>query len=292
MGGRIAVSVAAGKGARAILGAIVAVVFGAGCIHAPNPNGPPVHGSVGFPQEGVLVGGEPLAKEGRGYAMLRDNGIRYGIPRFTALLTRTFATVADARPGGRFRVGDLSAPHGGRLLPRHASHRTGRDVDILFPLTTMDGSPIDSPGFLPIRADGTTEDKAAKRTLRFDTSRAWALVNTLLHDDDGAVQWIFCAKPVRARLLAYATAAGADSETLRRAARALHEPSGAPHDDHFHVRIACNRNDVANGCIPYGPPRSWHLAIPEPGEETAGTEDLGPLVRSLFEPLVTPDKVK
>jgi hypothetical protein len=58
------------------------------------------------------------------------------------------------------------------------------------------------------------------------------------------------------------------------------------------VRIACNRNDVANGCIPYGPPRSWHLAIPEPGEETAGTEDLGPLVRSLFEPLVTPDKVK
>jgi penicillin-insensitive murein endopeptidase len=260
----------------------------AGCIHAPNPNGPPVTGSVGLPHNGVLVNGDALPQKGPGYALFRPGtDVRFGVPRFTKFLSTSFKGLAAERPRTRFLVGDLSAPHGGRMLPRHASHRTGRDVDVLFPFVSLTGAPIESPGFLKVDADGLAEDEAGKRTLRFDVDRGWSFVRAALRGDNGHVQWIFCSRPVRARLLAYATSIGEDPVLLRHAALVLHEPTGAPHDDHFHVRTACTVDDAAGGCLPNGPHRGWEFGVAT--ETPAEMPPVGPLVEALFVPLRTDD---
>jgi penicillin-insensitive murein endopeptidase len=117
----------------------------------------------------------------------------------------------------------------------------------------------------------------------FDDRLNWAFVRELLHDEQAPVQWIFCSDGVKARLLAY----GADHETepslLVRAAYVLHQPSsGAIHDDHFHVRIACSAEERARGCSDYGPIWPWLRDSIEKPEWTAGANDDDTLLTALL----------
>ena len=65
---------------------------------------------------------------------------------------------------------------------------------------------------------------------------------------------IFIASPLRARLLAYAERLGAPARTRLRAAELMQQPHGTlPHDDHFHVRIACPAH--MSGCVENPAPR-------------------------------------
>ena len=62
------------------------------------------------------------------------------------------------------------------------------------------------------------------------------------------VTHIFVATPIRERLLAYAAKVGAPPAIRSRASEVLAQPRGSlPHDDHFHVRVACPSN--AEKCI-------------------------------------------
>jgi penicillin-insensitive murein endopeptidase len=70
----------------------------------------------------------------------------------------------------------------------------------------------------------------------------------MIADPEAHVTHVFVAAPLRARLLSYAEHAGAPASLRMRAAELMQQPHGTlPHDDHFHVRIACPAH--MNGCI-------------------------------------------
>jgi penicillin-insensitive murein DD-endopeptidase len=124
-----------------------------GCSASPSPLTPLRTGSIGLPSRGVLVGGTELAFAGEGYRFLRRNDRHFGTPRVVRAIAQAASSVAQLRPGAQLTIGDLSSPGGGRLLP-HLSHRSGRDVDLVFYLQTLAGVPVAAPDFLSVESDG------------------------------------------------------------------------------------------------------------------------------------------
>ncbi|MCG8553826.1 MAG: penicillin-insensitive murein endopeptidase [Proteobacteria bacterium] len=222
---------------------------------------------------GILRGGEALPDRGPGFVRVRPGGsTRWGTPELVRALQRAAASVARAFPGGApLRVGDLSGPGGGRHH-RHASHRTGLDADVLFYVTDGWGRTVDGPGWpvfdragLPHRRAEDSARRGSLRPLFFDSARNWHLVRTLLTDPEVQVQWILCSNGVKAMLLSHAAQHEQDPDVLVRASYVLHQPSsGAPHGDHFHIRLWCSSRERAWGCLP-GPPR-WPWLNQQAGE--------------------------
>ncbi len=242
--------------------AMALAVLTSSCVHAPTPLEPGRRGSVGLPHRGMLAGGEEVPREGDGFRFLRDNDRHFALPRFARAIEHAASSVAHERPGATLVVGDLSTRTGGELMP-HLSHRTGRDADLLLYLTTLDGAPVVSPGFVHFGPDGLAWD--GKRYLRFDVEREWLLVRALLSDPEARVQWIFAAREVQAWLVEWALSRGEPTEIVWRAQQVMLEPHpGGAHDDHLHVRTACSEDDVAHGCEPSGPERPWLALAPAP----------------------------
>jgi penicillin-insensitive murein DD-endopeptidase len=95
---------------RAILVFSGAIALLGGCAGTPTPLAPAILGSVGVPHHGVLTNAVELHRAGVGYALLRDNGVRWGNPRLVRAIEDAASIVARARPGGApLIVGDLSA---------------------------------------------------------------------------------------------------------------------------------------------------------------------------------------
>jgi penicillin-insensitive murein endopeptidase len=252
-------------------GVALAAVAAVGCARAPSPLVPAWQGAIGTPGRGVLVGGAEVARDGEGLRWLRDDDRHWGQPRFTQAIERAAARVARERPGARLTVGDLSLATGGGPLPPHLSHRSGVDADLLFYLTTLDGVPVDSPGFVHVGADGLAEDEAHRRWLRFDVEREWLLMKALLLDPRARVQWMFVSDVVSAMVVEWATARGESPEVVRRAQSVMLQPNpGGVHDDHIHVRTTCAPEERVSGCEPIGPRRPWLTYDLPPPEESDG----------------------
>jgi len=162
-------------------------------------------------------------------------------------------------------VGDLSAREGGRLTG-HASHRTGRDVDLLFFTLTLEGEPLESPGFVRFGPDGLSrlpDERGGVKYVRFDVAREWLLVKALLTSEEANIQWLFMSAPLEALLVQYALAAGETPELVWRAETVLLEPSDSlPHDDHIHARTACLPGEAVTGCEGGGPYWPWMPRLP------------------------------
>ncbi|MBI4954755.1 MAG: penicillin-insensitive murein endopeptidase [Myxococcales bacterium] len=206
------------------------------------PPAEPPSVSVGSPNHGVLVGGRRLEHA----AHLRVVGAaRWGLPELVGMLERGAARVARRFPKSVLTVGDLSRRGGGEV-GGHNSHESGRDADVAFYLERR-GKAFVAPRFATIDATG--------RALRmpgveFDDARNWALVEAWLSDPEARVLQIFVVDHLRTRLLAYAARSGASASLQARAAAALLQPRHAtPHDNHFHVRIACPRGQAQ--CVDY-----------------------------------------
>ena len=232
------------------------------CWYTPTPLAPGLAGSVGLPHRGVLTEGVALSHSGPGYHRLRRGDVRWGNPRIVAAIERAAAEVARQRPGGAdLIVADLSARHGGRI-PRHRSHRSGRDVDLLFYTVTPDGRSVENPGFLHFGPDGLAHtDRRNPRFVRLDVPRQWVLVRTLLTTERAHVQWLFVARWLEALLVEYAEALGEPQEIIWRAQKVLHQPSdSANHDDHIHMRLACTPDEAVAGCTG-GPRWPWLPAV-------------------------------
>jgi penicillin-insensitive murein endopeptidase len=111
-------------------------------------------------------------------------------------------------------------------------------------------------------------------------------VKALVEDPESRVQWLFVSKPVEAMLIEWARARGESGDTIVRAMDTLLQP-GPPaqsHDDHIHVRIACDPDEVAAGCEPTGPARPWIASLDaaaKPGSDPTTLE----LVQSLVLPI-------
>jgi penicillin-insensitive murein endopeptidase len=227
-----------------------------------------------------LAHGAALPDVGVGFARLRKDERRFGTRRLVDAIERAAGVVARERPGSVLVIGDLSAARGGRLLP-HLSHRNGRDADLLLYVSTSDGAMVTSPGFVHFGPDGLAWDPEHHRYLRFDVAREWLLVKTLVEDDDARVQWIFLNHALEPMLIAWARAKGEPPETIRRAEEVLLEPHpGGVHDDHTHVRVACDDGEVQAGCEPNGPERAWWVRA----ESLAPPPPLDELVRELVVP--------
>jgi murein endopeptidase len=98
--------------------------------------------SLGRPDRGTLVHGVQLPAEGEHFftwdPILRRSPDRpwrrYGNDRLVRIVLRVVSQYARAHPDApRVGIGDLSRPHGGSFLPKHASHQNGLDVDVYYP---------------------------------------------------------------------------------------------------------------------------------------------------------------
>ncbi len=256
-----------------------------GCFSAPTPLAPGLWGSVGMPNQGVQTGALELPEQGKGFERYRPKGRNHwGRPRLVNALTRIAAEVDSELPGGVLVIGDLGAKDGGQI-PGHASHRSGRDVDLLFFAETPAGAPIASPGFVRYEADGLAVVPGSDDYVRLDIAREWLLVKKLVNDREIGVQFLFISRPLEALLIDYARARGEPLELLYRAQTVMLQPGDSlPHDDHLHLRIACSPEETQAGCSGGGPYWEWLPALPQGQEldqalleEIAADEPLEPL---------------
>lgn len=213
--------------------------------------------SIGTTSSGYLRRGVELPVDGEHYSLLRPNDpTNFGTPGLVALVRFIADEIAREHPGGApLVVGDLSPKHGGRH-PRHLSHRTGRDVDLFFPMEDdRGGSYGGGPGVFLDRFGRLREDRPRAA---LDLPRAWTIVRAALSAPEAEVQWIFIENGLKARLLRYAMAAEPDPEIILRASWLIRQPTGAlPHDDHFHIRIFCSPRERALGCVDRRPVWPW-----------------------------------
>ena len=256
---------------------------------------PPEPVSFGTTAAGVLRSGRPLPDRGPGWVRARPGEpTRYGTPALLGVLERATAEVARAFPGtAPLRIADLSSPAGGRH-PRHGSHRSGRDADLLFYVTDPAGRSRTGRGWLAYSRFGVAVERrrpggreASGAIFLFDDARNWHLVRTLLLDEAAGVQWIFVSRGIEARLLRWAIAHEPSADALARAALVLHQPAHAsPHDDHFHVRVLCSPRERAYGCRNRGPVWTWLRAAWDRPERAPGDGlDDAALVREIMDPI-------
>jgi penicillin-insensitive murein endopeptidase len=216
-------------------------------------------GSIGTTSHGVLIGGAQLGTR-PSLKWLRQNDRHFGVPRFVRAIEHAADEVARARAGSVLVVGDISS-QGGGPISGHASHRSGRDADLLLYMTTIDGAPIENahPGFASVDADGLAFDPHHGRYVRLDVEREWLLVRALITDPEARVQWIFVSEVIEALLVEWARARGDDPEIIARAQEVMLQPRrpSLPHDDHIHVRTECTDEEVVRGCMRVMPMRAW-----------------------------------
>ncbi len=237
----------------------VACALLGGCFSTPTPLAPGLHGTVGVPNRGVLTEPQELPIQGDGFVRYRPQSSHYfGRPRLVRALQAAAAAVAREAPGGApLSIGDLSAKTGGRI-PGHDSHRTGRDVDLLFLVTTPEGAPIASPGFVRFEGDGLARVQGSADFVRLDVDREWRLLRSLLTSPEIGVQFMFVCHEIEALLIDHARALGEPDTLVWHAETVMLEPSDSlRHDDHVHLRIACSPDEVVTGCSGGGPRWQW-----------------------------------
>lgn len=228
---------------------------------AAEPAGPST--SIGSPNEGRLEGGVSLPARGEGF-MLNERRINvdsfYGTTEMIGAIQRAAAVVAREAPGSTLVVNDIGFREGGDI-PHHGSHRSGRDADILFYLTSPQGEPVASRGVV-IEPDGTGDDfkdladGSDDEPVKLDVRRTWRFVRALVEDPEALVQRIFVAEHVRTMLLAEGARVRAPRFALERAGDAMCQPT-PPHDDHIHLRLFCTAEDMRAGCLDGYPMYPW-----------------------------------
>jgi penicillin-insensitive murein endopeptidase len=220
--------------------------------------------SSGLPWDGRIERAVRLRMSAslRPVAEYARHGNFYGTSELVSMLERTARAVAARWPDSQLAVGELSAARGGKLDGHH-SHRSGRDADVAFFTSDAHGRSSRFWHFVRFGADGIAQ--RARRTLYFDDGKNWTAVATMLRDPEARVQYVFVAQPLRTRLLMEGKRQAESEEFLRTAAAVMVEPKEArKHDNHFHVRIYCHRDDrpQCRDSEPYWP---WYDGQPPGG---------------------------
>lgn len=245
--------------------------------------------SIGSCTAGRLEGGLalPLRAPGLSFHPAKDPGSRFGTVELVQGLVRAAGAVERAHPGAPLTVGDLSRESGGDIKG-HASHRSGRDVDVMFYLRHEDGAPFVPAKAIPLDPDGRgtdygeLADPSDDVPVTLDAARTWSLLAALLADEATAVQRIFVVEHLRSRLLEEARRVDAPADVVQRFAEVTCQP-GFPHDDHMHIRVFCSPEDVGAGCVDAPPLYPWRTrALTTAGVEpvlVGRGDDEGPLAK-------------
>jgi len=223
--------------------------------------------SVGTANHGRIHRPVQMPKRGRGYKVpgtWRERGNQWGTEELVGTIERAAAKVRERRRV-TLGVADLSPKRGGDTI-WHASHQSGRDVDLIFYAVDENGRSLPPPEVEMVHFDGKGEPFIPKHmqetgyeeptwaVRRFDVPRNWALVEALLSDSGARVQWIFVSNKLRSRLLSWAVSHDRPTWVVEYARAVMRQPgAGAPHDDHFHLRLYCSRGDRWLGCEDTGP---------------------------------------
>jgi murein endopeptidase len=204
--------------------------------------------SQGRPARGTVDGAVQLTESDAVRVLPKRHKQRclsWGTPRLISALERAGRDVQKRVEGSpALGVGNIGRAKGGSLAPYSKSHQAGRDCDLAF-------YALDAKG--PVAAEDLEHFDASLNSTeserRFDVARNWALVASLLSNDDIEVKWLFVSTPLRTALLAHARKVKAPASLLRAAEERLHQPSDAPpHDDHFHLRLRCTAAERGDGC--------------------------------------------
>lgn len=220
--------------------------------------------SIGSPTAGKLDGSAPLPLHGPGYRFspIKDEGSRYGTVELVQALARSAAVVDSELPGNAITFGDLARKDGGDI-PGHASHRSGRDVDIYFYLLDEDDEPFDAKA-IPLDLEGKgfdfgdLSDGDDDVAVHIDVPRTWRFVQEFLNQPDLAVGRIFVVEHIRTMLLDEAKRQKAPKEIVKLFSDVTCQPK-APHDDHLHIRVFCTAQDIGQGCQDTRPLFPWHI---------------------------------
>ncbi len=185
---------------------------------------------------------------------------RYGTTELVAAVVRAAEQTHQALPGSELSIGDIGFEGGGPARG-HASHQSGRDVDVMFFLLDADGKPRSGhPIPLDLKGEGTDYKNLRVGDddvpVRLDVPRTWRFAQALVSDPDAHIQRIFVAEHIRGLLLDHARAASAPEASIARFAALTCQPS-SPHDDHFHIRFFCSADDIKEGCTDRPPIYPW-----------------------------------
>jgi penicillin-insensitive murein endopeptidase len=192
--------------------------------------------SIGSPTDGWQIRAKKLKASTDLWIQDKSVPYSYGHPALVLMLHRTAKQLARQSPGSVLLVGDLSREFGGPLKG-HRSHQSGRDADVGFFVTDREGKPLRIRRLLRFDKQGKARDNSG---LRFDDYRNWLLVQLWLKDSRAELEHVFVASHLRRRLLDFARDRPSFRHHVAGAAQFLRQPTnGLPHDDHFHVRIAC-----------------------------------------------------
>jgi len=270
-------------------GLLVFLLGAAGCI-APGMLTDGTSVSVGDHATGALRGGRRLPFRGEGYLVPKrwqDRQRNYGADELVELLARSARTVNRMQPHSLLGIADLSQRGGGGTA-EHRSHRSGRDVDLLYYSTDLDGNPVtptEMVYFTPLGASvqpapvigiqpeqRVPAEPSTPPPTRLDVARTWTLIKVLVTDPQVSVQWIFVGQPLVQLILQHARRQNEPAYIIERATAVMHQPSDAQsHMDHWHVRIFCPTSDRYQGCSDRGPARwlkkqmKYLDAPPDPG---------------------------
>jgi penicillin-insensitive murein endopeptidase len=199
--------------------------------------------SIGTYNAGCISGAVSVPANGIGYQMMRLSRKRsFGHPDLKQFIEELGQTAANQKLG-TLLIGDLGQPRGGPTLSGHRSHQSGLDVDIWFLLSKQ----------------------AASRTLAFNERETWVAPSVLAANSDAIDyrQWsqanvkvleaaaripevdrIFVNPSVKRELCTRRT-----SHDWLRKIRPWWK-----HDDHFHVRLKCPKdNKYCQGQEPLPP---------------------------------------
>ncbi len=239
--------------------------------------------SFGDHAQGRLLSGVQLPFEGMGYQVppaWRSREAVFTTEQIAAGLLRSFAAVARLHPGAVAPLGDLAHRGGGPAMG-HASHCSGRDIDIFFYAVDERGNSL-SPGPAMLKFNregravawspphGALPPRLPVPVAWFDKVRTLALLRALFADPSIEVQWVFIQRDLAKLVFHQAVFEGESADMLARLAELLRQPGdSAPHDDHMHVRIYCDPQHRAYGCVDRGPQRwlkkHWKYLRPRSG---------------------------
>lgn len=195
--------------------------------------------SIGTYTNGCIAGASALPIDGPYHQVMRLSRNRnWGHPRTIAYLKWLSEQAArDGWPG--LLIGDMAQPRGGPMLTGHASHMIGLDVDIWL-------MPRDH-----VLSDADRETLDAKSVLQLDSAELDANDWTQAHENfvrDAAqgenVTRVFVTPAIKKRLCQKKDPNGKDAWWLSRI-RPCHSGVCTGHDDHIHVRLACQPGDKA-----------------------------------------------
>ncbi|MFC1521195.1 penicillin-insensitive murein endopeptidase [Elusimicrobiota bacterium] len=185
--------------------------------------------AIGFYTRGSLKNAVALPMDGNGYMKIsRSRNLHWGTVETISAIQAMGAAYGSEFPGSVIQIGNISGPKGG-ASGYSKSHQNGLDIDIDIIGKNENRPSPNKTGF----GAGFIQGGRVKKN--FDIEKNWALVkNAVLYAPtvriftDSAIKDLFCK------------VYGGDKTGRTVLLHLQHWPK---HDDHFHVRLACNPSD-------------------------------------------------